>query len=114
MGNPESRRAGKDSAGHNDRKHTSSIPGDRDPDVRGREDRARDKNRDEVQPGTGERGKSWQSRSPDPEDKDDQLNQALKDSFPASDPPQPAQPGVTGWDLTEEERKAQDRNKPAA
>ena len=54
-----------------------------------------------------EPGKSWHSRSPDPDDKDDKLNQALKDSFPASDPPQPAQPGVTGWDLTEEEKKKQ-------
>ena len=52
----------------------------------------------EVQPGTGEPGNSWHSRSPDPDDEDDKLNQALKDSFPASDPPQPAQPGVTGWD----------------
>ena len=59
----------------------------------------------EVQPGTAEPGKSWQSRSPVPHDDDDKLNQALKDSFPASDPPQPAQPKVTGWDLTEEEKK---------
>ena len=56
----------------------------------------------ETQPGTGKDGKSWQSRSPDPKDKDDKLNQALKDSFPASDPPQPAQPGVTGWDADDE------------
>jgi hypothetical protein len=56
----------------------------------------------DVQPGTGKEGKSWQSRRPDPEDRDDELNQALKDSFPASDPPQPAQPGVTGWDADDE------------
>jgi hypothetical protein len=56
----------------------------------------------EVQPGTGKDGKSWQSRPPDPTDKDDKLQQALKDSFPASDPPQPAQPGVTGWDADDE------------
>jgi hypothetical protein len=56
----------------------------------------------EAQPGTGKDGKSWQSRSPDPKDKDDKLNQALKDSFPASDPPQPAQPGVTGWDAEDD------------
>ena len=58
-----------------------------------------------VQPGTGKEGKSWQSRTPDSGDKDDELNQALKDSFPASDPPQPAQPGVTGWDADDETRK---------
>ena len=53
---------------------------------------------EEAQPGTAQEGKSWQSRSPDPDSADDKLQQALKDSFPASDPPQPAQPGVTGWD----------------
>jgi hypothetical protein len=57
---------------------------------------------EDVQPGTAHKGESWQSRRPDPDDKDDQLNQALKDSFPASDPPQPAQPGVTGWDAGDE------------
>ena len=60
---------------------------------------------DEVQPGTAHEGTSWQSRRPDPDSQDDKLDQALKDSFPASDPPEPAQPGVTGWDLTDEERK---------
>ncbi|MGH6925134.1 MAG: hypothetical protein ACRED5_15480 [Propylenella sp.] len=65
----------------------------------------RDAKAGDMQPGTAEPGKSWQSRTPDPEDKDDQLNQALKDSFPASDPPQPAQPGVTGWDLMDEDKK---------
>ena len=59
----------------------------------------------DVQPGTAQEGRSWQSRRPDPDSEDDKLDQALKDSFPASDPPEPAQPGVTGWDLTEEERK---------
>ena len=72
------------------------MPGDGDPD---RAARKTDKKAKDVQPGTGEKGKSWQSRSPDPDDKDDKLKQALKDSFPASDPPQPAQPGVTGWDV---------------
>jgi hypothetical protein len=58
--------------------------------------------RKEVQPGTGMKGKSWQSRRPDPDDKDAKLEEALEDSFPASDPPQPAQPGVTGWDAEDE------------
>ena len=55
----------------------------------------------EVQPGTAEKGRSWQSDRPDPDDADDKLEKALEDSFPASDPPQPAQPGVTGWDADE-------------
>src|ERR1700741_862895 len=59
----------------------------------------------DVQPGTGEKGKSWQSHKPDPDDPDDQLEKALEDSFRASAPPQPAQPGVTGWDADEETAK---------
>ena len=57
-----------------------------------------------YQPGTHHQGRSWQSRRPDPLSPDDKLDQALKDSFPTSDPPQPAQPGVTGWDLEDDER----------
>ena len=94
----------------NDNELPSSLPGDTDPDVR---QRPGDKKAKDVQPGTAKSGRSWQSRSPDPEDKDDQLNQALKDSFPASDPPQPAQPGVTGWDLTDEEKKKQEKRSAA-
>ncbi len=56
----------------------------------------------EVQPGTGRKGKSWQCHRPDPDDKKEKLDEALVDSFPASDPPQPAQPGVTGWDADDE------------
>ena len=63
----------------------------------------------DVQPGTAHEGTSWQSRRPDPGNEDDELDQALKDSFPASDPPEAAQPGVTGWDLTEEERSRHGR-----
>ena len=59
-----------------------------------------------IQPGTQHEGRSWQSRRPEPGNEDDKLDQALKDSFPTSDPPQPAQPGITGWDLGEEERAA--------
>lgn len=54
---------------------------------------------DGIQPGTHREGRSWQSRRPEPGNEDDKLDQALKDTFPTSDPPQPAQPGVTGWDL---------------
>ena len=57
-----------------------------------------------IQPGTQHEGRSWQSRRPESGNEDDKLDQALKDSFPTSDPPQPAQPGVTGWDLDDEDR----------
>ena len=57
--------------------------------------------RADVQPGTAREGTSWQSRRPGPDSKEDHLQQALKDTFPASDPPQSAQPGATGWNLTE-------------
>jgi hypothetical protein len=56
-----------------------------------------------IQPGTQHEGRSWQSRRPESGNEDDKLDQALKDSFPTSDPPQPAQPGVTGWDLGDDE-----------
>ncbi|MGH8515142.1 MAG: hypothetical protein ACREV8_14620 [Gammaproteobacteria bacterium] len=85
-----------------DRGYSSSVPGDRDPDRGNRKSNVKAR---EVQPGTGEPGKSWQSRPPVPDDKDDKLNQELKDSFPASDPPQSAQPGVTGWDVKDEKKK---------
>jgi hypothetical protein len=81
----------------------------------GQEPRKRGTSKEEVQPGTAHKGKSWQSRRPDPDDKDGQLDEALQDSFPASDPPEPAQPGVTGWDLDDEavERAAgKDRKLP--
>ena len=59
----------------------------------------------DVQPGTATKGKSWQSHRPDPDDADDKLEEALEDSFPASDPPQATQPGVTGWDAGDEVNK---------
>jgi hypothetical protein len=97
--------AGKSAANENDRRYPSSVPGDRDPDTKSREKRNGESPSRDIQPGTAEPGKSWQSRSPDPDDEDDKLNQALKDSFPASDPPQPAQPGVTGWDVGRDKSK---------
>lgn len=92
--------------GDRDPGYASSVPGDRDPDLARGDERQSGKKAKEVQPGTGEPGKSWQSRSPVPDDEDDKLNQELKDSFPASDPPQSAQPGVTGWDVKDEKKKA--------
>ena len=106
---PDSRDAGMEK-NNNDRELPSSVPGDTDPDVR---QRPGDEKAREVQPGTAEPGKSWQSRSPVPHDEDDKLNQALKDSFPASDPPQSAQPGVTGWDHEDKEKLKQHKRSAA-
>jgi hypothetical protein len=41
----------------------------------------------DIQPGTQTEGRSWQSRRPESGNEDDKLDQALKDSFPTSDPP---------------------------
>ena len=70
----------------------------------------RDSESQETQPGTHSEGRSWQSRRPESGNEDDKLDQALKDSFPTSDPPQPAQPGVTGWDLEDGERSGRMRD----
>jgi hypothetical protein len=91
-----------------ERRHSSSVPGDSDPD---RAARKTDVKAKEVQPGTGTPGRDWHSRSPVPDDEDDKLNQALKDSFPASDPPQPAQPGVTGWDVKDKDEREKKKEK---
>jgi hypothetical protein len=58
--------------------------------------------RGDVQPGTGKPGKSWQSHRPDPDDEDEKLDEALEETFPASDPPAPAHPDVTGWDVEDD------------
>lgn len=63
----------------------------------------------EVQPGTGEKGKSWHSEQPDPDDTEDQLEKSLEDSFPASDPPGATQPMATGWEVIDEKKKADNK-----
>ena len=45
---------------------------------------------------------------PDPDSQEELLDEALEDSFPASDPPSPAQP-ATGWVEADEDEK--DRRK---
>ena len=45
------------------------------------------------------RGKAETARRPDEEER---LDEALDESFPASDPPAPAHPDVTGWDADDE------------
>jgi hypothetical protein len=58
-------------------------------------------------PATGGRSPASQrpDGAPDPANENELLDEALEESFPASDPPQPAQPGVTGWDLDDEEKE---------
>jgi hypothetical protein len=58
----------------------------------------------DIQPGTQHEGRSWQSRRPRSSDENEQLEEELEDTFPASDPPTVTQPGSTGWDLDEERR----------
>jgi hypothetical protein len=41
-------------------------------------------------------------RRPNPDDEDEKLDEALQESFPASDSPAPAHPNVTGWDIKDE------------
>ena len=53
----------------------------------------------DVQPGTQMPGKSWHTEEPDPDHQEDELEEALEDTFPASDPLSPVQPGSTGWDV---------------
>lgn len=53
-----------------------------------------------------ESGRRRQPGAPDPDSEDEKLDEALQESFPASDPPQPAQPGVTGWDADKVPGKA--------
>jgi len=80
---------------------------DREPSERQRADAKESAKPGEVQPGTAQKGKSWQSRKPDPDDEDDKLESALEDSFPASDPPAPAAPMATGWEAVDKGKKAE-------
>ena len=41
---------------------------------------------------------------PDPDSQEELLDEAIEDSFPASDPPSPAQP-ATGWVEADEDEK---------
>ena len=59
---------------------------------------------DEVQPGTQKPGKSWTSEHNLPSD-DECLDEALEDTFPASDPPAATDP-ATGWITGDAEEKA--------
>lgn len=48
-------------------------------------------------------------RRPNPDDEDEKLDEALKESFPASDPPAPAHPDITGWDKKDDAAKKPER-----
>jgi hypothetical protein len=74
---------------------SSSVPGDTDPDVRPQAD---------TRPGEADLRKET-ARRPDPANENELLDEALRESFPASDPAQPAQPGVTGWDAEDKKDK---------
>lgn len=42
--------------------------------------------------------------TPNPANDDERLDEALEESFPASDPPAPAHPDITGWDLDDKDK----------
>ena len=44
------------------------------------------------------------AQGPDPDDADQKLDEALEESFPASDAPAPAHPDITGWDVDPSKR----------
>ena len=54
---------------------------------------------EDIQPGTAHPGKTWQSDHPAPRSEDEELDNEVEDTFPASDPPSITQPGSTGWDI---------------
>ena len=58
----------------------------------------------DIQPGTARPGRTWQSNHPAPHGEDEALDDAVEDTFPASDPPALTQPGSTGWDLEDHYR----------
>ena len=66
----------------------------------------------DVQPGTHHEGRSWQSRRPHTSDSEEQLEEELEDTFPASDPLTVTQPGATGWDLGEGAGRSRSRMHP--
>lgn len=54
---------------------------------------------EDIQPGTAQPGKTWQSDQTAPRSEDEELDKEVEDTFPASDPPSITQPGSTGWDI---------------
>ncbi len=48
---------------------------------------------------------------PKPANDDERLDEALKETFPASDPPASTHPGVTGWDVEDEKADGEKRRK---
>jgi hypothetical protein len=58
----------------------------------------------------GPRGKQ-SAQTPKPANDDERLDEALKESFPASDPPAPTHPDITGWDRKDEEADEKNRRK---
>lgn len=52
--------------------------------------------RQDIQPGTGKPGKSWTSDTDPSASEEEKLDDAVADTFPASDPPAATDP-ATGW-----------------
>ena len=48
-------------------------------------------------------------RADAPATDDERLDEALKETFPASDPPAPTHPDITGWDL--DDKKADQKRR---
>ena len=67
-------------------------------------------NTDNPKPSAGQGEQHNKEEATGPEVQDDQLDQALEDTFPASDPPATAARGITG----DPRHQEKDRGKPQA
>jgi hypothetical protein len=73
-------------------------PDRRDKPVRGTSAQAADR------VGVGMKKPKRGAQGPDPDDPDQKLDEALEETFPASDAPAPTHPDITGFDVDAEAR----------